>query len=1176
MSNLTKEQQQVVTTTGKNLLVSASAGSGKTYTMIKRILHLISNEKANIKDMLIVTFTNAAASEMKQKIYENIAEQAKENENLKEQLDAISTADISTLHTFCSKIIKQYFYEVGVDPAFKVLEDKEAQILQNDSLNAVLNGYIKKDDVEFNTLFETYNKKRRDVEFKNSILNIYSFLKTKYDYKSFIKQVVHTTYNDQLNTNLVAHYFNNSLLELIEHFTIEFNKYNQRASEIKSEKLQELTLSILATIKSIKTTNTVNQNIKALINIGSFSSIPSKVADDEKPLKEEIKQDKQELKKVLDSFKAMLGGDNIEQVKQHLVKAKPNLLKMLEVVEAFDKEYSKLKKDKALLDFNDLEYYALQILNNTTLQQAIKKRYKYVFIDEYQDTNNLQEQILSRVTSNNNAFMVGDVKQSIYMFRECDPQIFVNKYEKYKTDSNSLKIDLNKNFRSEKAVLDFANFVFSNIMQANTASVDYKNTASFVAGASYKEKTNKLPFVSVNIIDDKEFKNLKVKDEQKEEKVYSVLDDHNKLTEQTSSSKEASLATIEARIIAGKIKDFLQTKIYNTDQKEYSDVQFKDIAILTRVRGDYIKTLCSELESFNIPVNAKYYRKVYKTYEASLINNYLRLINNLQDDIALTSVLTSNMFNVTYDQLSSIRIQNQDKEYFYQAVFNYIQNNKSSNVTIKVKAMLKDLEHFRSQLKHLTMPELITKILEKYDLNNYFYSLPNGKERVENIKMLINASKKPQLENNLFKYVDYIETYADTEEFEITSNTTANSVTVTTIHSSKGLEYPIVILTNAGKDFTKKPMLDEILINKDLGFGVRYYDLQNRTKTNTLARNVISLKNKTQELAEEMRLFYVAITRAKNHLVLVGKTNLQKLKSINTTYSVKSAKSYLEWVLGSLSNVQLNTIQNNSQSLNLKLNNNATFEFEVCKLDNLIEKEIEPKKLVFGKPDNIYLNAFEKVFNFEYAYKNSLDILTKSSVTEVSQQQEENINNYSIKKFKTNEVYNLNEELDFSLIGSVYHLVMEHISFKNTTLEHVKTQITNLINNKVLPQNTFELVDCKKILTAIVNLKQLFNSADKVLKEQQFMMYIPYKDVFKNSQVEDKILIQGIIDLIIIKGSEVIILDYKTSRINKSENLVKKYATQLNLYKKAWDKANSPKVTKKLIYSFHLNNTVNV
>ena len=1172
MDSLTKEQERVVTTLGKNLLVSASAGSGKTHTMIERIVYLLKTQEISIKNMLVVTFTEAAASEMRTRIENALMKEAGDNDKLKQELEHLSTADISTLHTFCSKIIKQYFYEVGIDPAYQILEPESSTVFKNSSLDAILHHYIKKDDEVFNELFENYNHKRRDVEFKNSILNLYNFLKTKYDYKNYIKNIVDKTYTTNLKNNLSAIYLHHHFMEMVEHFTKIFTGYLIEASALKSDKLMLLCEDTLKELNLVGNKTNFEETVNAVNQLEGFMRMPGKVADDEIELKEKIKEDRDLLKKELSNFSKIVG-EGEASLKETLKKAKPLLEKMLEVIEAFDAHYAKTKKEHALLDFNDLEYYALEILKNETIQKSVKEKYDYVFIDEYQDTNNIQEQILSNIVKEDNAFMVGDVKQSIYGFRECDPTIFLRKYEAFKKEKNSEKIDLNANFRSDLNVLEFVNFVFNKIMKFETAQIDYKNTSEFVFEEefyNYKPSKNNNPMVCVSVIDTKE------KDEEKEEEpleeIYSVLN-HIEALKENKEEKDTKVQK-EAKVIAGKIYEFLNSEIYDVKLKEYRKVTFQDIAILTRVKKEFIKTLAEELEALAIPVKAKYENNIYETYEANLIYNVLKLINNEQDDVALVSVLSSPICNISYNELSNIRLCYPDKAFYYEALFEYVSYYKDET-SRKIKTLLKDLEEFRKKLTYLNVPYLIREVLNKYELNNYFLSLPNGKERLENIKRLIVATNKPKIQDNLFEYLSYIETFGSSETFEVNKGVEENSVTITTIHASKGLEYPIVILAGAGRDFKRAGSKMEILTSKDFGFGVRYYDLENRMKKDTLVRNAIHVKNLEEEQEEEMRLLYVALTRAKNHLVILGGVDLQKINALETDYSIKNARSYMEWILGSLDRVNLNTLKEERRELNVTLTKNIDCKFEVISEKDLLEKQQEEKQLVFGKPNETYVNAFEKMFAFTYPFIESKDILNKSSPSAIMQQEEEETV-YSIRKMKVDEVYNKKEDTDFSLIGRVHHSIMEHISFTLTKKEEVEEEIKKLITNGTLPLETFDLVDVSQILNAILKVGDLLKNAVSIRKEQQFMMYVPYNSIMKESKVEDKILIQGVIDLIVETQEERIILDYKTTRLNEKA-LREKYKTQLMLYEKAVEGVEgSKKPVKKLIYSFHLNNIVNV
>jgi ATP-dependent helicase/nuclease subunit A len=1159
MSNLTREQRIVIESRDKNMLVSASAGSGKTFTMIERILDLLIKKESSINKMLIVTFTNAAASEMKQKIYDKLCESARDNKDLVKEIEELPTADISTLHNFCSKLIKQHFYEVGVDPAFKILDEKEIRVLINESLDFTLGEYSTRNDKEFDKLYETYNKKRRDLEFKRSIVELLYALKNRHNYEEFARRIIENTYSPDFNKNMASLYLNEALIEQFEHFKLTFNNLLTKANMLKSKKLIEVVDSLVNMANMVKGKNNFTKNFKALINLPASVRMPSKVADDEQELKLVIAGSKKEFRKAVDNFKIYFTAGSEDEIKNNLSLAKTHIQKMLEVVLSVDKHYMSLKKDRALLDFNDLEYYALEVLKNENIKQQVKNRYEHIFIDEYQDTNSVQEEIIKKISRDNNAFMVGDAKQSIYMFRGSDPSIFTCKYDNFKTDEVSQKVDLNKNFRSEKSILDFANFVFNNIMKKQTASVDYKISSQLSLGANYRKDTNNLPLVSINIINYE-----KTEVEKEPLKLYNVKE-HAKTQEKDNYTK------LEARIVAEKIEEFVGKEFYDAKTGETKLINYSDITILSRTRGQFIKDFCDELAIYNIPIYAKYKLNVYDTYEASLINNYLKLINNTYDDLALASVLTSTIVGLNYDELAKIKT-NGDTNNFYEAMSEYREQNKQSEISERISKLFNELNEFRKSLKFLTVTQLIEAVVLKYNLYDYFLALPGGKNRLENIKMLISASKKIEIKDNLFKYINYLETAGEEELFEINIGSSWGSVNITTIHSSKGLEYPVVILVGAGKDFTKKPVGSEILLNKDLGFGVRYYDFENRKKVDTITRSAIKLKNKEEELAEEMRLLYVAITRAKNHLVLVGKVTIEKLTKIETAYKVKNGKSYLSWVLGSLENSHLNALKAGKQKLQLKLADDTTCEFKVYLKDELEKTLLSKKPVVFSETDETYKKAFLKTFAFKYGFESSKNILAKSSVTEIVEAEEDV--NYSIKRLRIDEVFDKTKETDFSQIGNIYHLAMQHLSFKDATEENIKEQIKQLISKSILPIEATEILEIDKLVEAINQINLLIDDGDEVLREQQFLMYIPYDEIFKDSGVKDKILIQGVVDLIIIKNGEAYVIDYKTSRIKNTDKLREKYSVQLELYKKAVEKAFGVKVSKKLIYSLYLNSIV--
>lgn len=1149
--NLTNNQKLVVQKRDSNLLVSASAGSGKTFTMILRIIDILKKQEATIKELLVVTFTKSAASEMKNKIAVELNKNAKDNEFLAQQIDDLAVSNISTIHSFCANLIREHFYTLGIDPAFKTIEDAESMVLINKTLDKVINNYIKLDDKAFNKLYETYNINRNENKLRDTIKQIYFFLKSKRRYKDWAKESIENLYNENLNKNKAALFLNQEFVNDINYYKTLFNSLLVKASQIKSDRLISKITEVLNVINPVKEANNFEGNFKAVVNVENPALRGfTKLSEEEKKVYDILKAEKEDLFKLINKYVADLG-QSVNGIVKNLNLSKQLLTKLIEVVLNFDEVYGKEKLSKGLLDFNDLEHYTYEILNNDVIASSVKEKFKYIFIDEYQDTNDLQEHIIAKLDTGKNLFMVGDVKQSIYGFRQCDPKIFINKYDKFTKNIDGTKIDLNKNYRSEKAILDFSNFIFNKIMTYNTSSVDYKNTSSFVHNESYNKAKTTAPLVSVGLIDYK-----KPKKEEVEPKVYSVKQHQY---EDESLGKEA----LQARLAVKQIKQFVLEghQIFDEDAGAYRQVEYGDIAILLSRRGKYINALIEELNNEKISANAKYKHNIFENYEVQLLVNYLKLINNVNDDFALTSVLTSTMYKLDFNDLIDIKNSCNSKE-FYNCLLS--SNNK------QVNKLLTDLNEFRHKATYLSVKELILEVIEKYNLNTYFAALPKGAERINNVNLLLSVANRKEFDC-VYRFVNYTENFADSELFSTQTDNDSNSVTITTIHDSKGLEYPVVILMGAGDEFLRKNTQSEVVIFKDMGFGVKAYDQTERTRKDSLARVAVKKAITINEKAEQMRLMYVALTRARNHLLVIGATDTSKLKSINSDYLVKKANNYLDWIMGSLSEDKLNLLKQN-KLLSLNLSKDIDCKINIFGMEEFDNEKEKPKPNVLSLRDEDYIKQFKEIFDYKYKYTDSINVLSKSSVTEVMQKEDED-NVFNIKTLKVNEL-NSNKETDFLLEGNVYHKAMEMLNFNLNSEAEIEAEVKKLINENVLPVEATEILNYTKLKNALNYIGKLTNGAQEVLKEQQFMMYVPYNEVFKESKVTDKILIQGVIDLIVIKDNQVTLLDYKTSRIKDEAKMLKKYDTQLRLYKLAANYALGKEINKCIIYSFYLDNAL--
>ncbi len=1170
MPKFTDKQQQIIDVNGKNVLVSASAGSGKTTVMIERIITKVKNENLNIKDFLVVTFTNAAAEEMKLKIYNKFKKEAKEFPALAEQLEDVLNSDISTIHGFCQKIIKKYFYEIGVDPSFKILQGSETAFLKQNAFNSVFDKWMLKDDLDFFNLLESYNTKRSHKEFRELIERIYGFLKSKHNYMNWANTKTDELYNLNLTENTAVSYLAEIIEEELDYYKDRFKKLLEKSKMLEVSKGEVICEEVINFVNAFINAPNNNNKITILQESTKFTSArKGKLEAEQLELMEKISEAKKAFSKYLTETKKLFGKD-ITLLKEDLIKARDSLKLILNFIEDYDKEYAKLKFDISALDFSDLEHFCLQILQNKNIAKEVRESYEYVFVDEYQDTNNLQENIISLVAKTDNSFMVGDVKQSIYMFRQCDPQIFVDKYHLFKEQEKKGQVfDLNKNFRSDSAVLDFCNHIFNNIMTDKTASVDYKNSAKFVAGLKMGQKPENVN-VEVNIL------NVNKEEDEKNNKTAkaeAILDFYS--VKNAEIVEKLTDTELEAELIENKITELLNSEIYDAEIENFRRVDYKDIAILTRNRDGYLKTVCKKLVEKGVPLTAEYSYNIYKEYEIELIHNYLKLINNFDDSIALASVLTSTIVGLSLNDLAEI-VNKTNKKDFATSLLTYISENKQDKITERVNKLIEDLKEFEYKKTYLDVKSLLQEVLAKYNLHNYFVLLPGGRERIKNIELLLSECKSNKENTDLFKYLKYVEESLDSKDFKIKISNGENSVNITTSHSSKGLEYPVVLLIGCGRTFSNQSKSGNIVLNKDLGIGLNSYDLSSRTKSSTIAIEAVKQRIEVSSVAEEMRLFYVALTRAKNKLVLVGKTDVNKVNLLNSNYLVRKAKNYLDWILGSLSKEGLGILKTGKENLRVKTSENNSFNINLFTREDLKKeedlKQVNP--IIFSKKNDKYSAALASVFNSVYKNKVAEGIVLKNTVTGIVNKanEEDEPVNYSIKKFRLSEKED-KTEIDFSEIGTLYHSIMEKVSFDVKDMESLKQNIESLIKQKSLPENILEVVELKKVLTAINKINE-FAKAAKTFKEEQFMMYIPYNKIFIGSNVEDKILIQGIIDYVAETENEVYLIDYKTSRLKKETDFVNKYKTQLDVYALAMSDRFIGKTVKKIIYSFYLDSVI--
>lgn len=1146
----TDSQINVINHKDNNLLVFASAGSGKTAVIIQKIAEDIISGRASFDDLLIVTFTESATAEMRQRLYSKLTESI-ESPNVINEIEKLPLANISTLHGYCQKIIKQYFFELGIDPSFRILDENESEYYKIKILDEIFEDKQENNDSKFLDLCEKFYSSRNLSGLKKSLLDFYDFLQSLDDKQKYIDEIALSSYNPNLNQNPAVQYAFEKFSRDYQYFKNNFSSLLVQSQASGEEKLSKA----LTTIAEFFGAGNF-AGFDALYNyMSSLKGIKSPLSSlrGDSDILLEARSTWSNFLKFRDSFFDICGGDDqtLEDIKTSLVVAKESLSAFISLVQEFEERYSKEKLRLNALDFDDLEKYAIMLLSREEISSDIKKQFSNIYVDEYQDINGKQERILSLITNGNNMIMVGDIKQSIYGFRNSSPQIFINKSKKYRQGSGGDLIKLNENFRSNPVILDFVNNVFSNVMYDDFGGVDYKNDGMFVGSAKY-EKVDDYKEVSLDFIDVKE----RQPKEKVESKLYSVVADDRE-------NQNQSMAKLEATVIANKIRNMRGKPYYDAKEKCFKTLDYKNFNILCRSR-EYIKNISKYLQELGLPVDAKTTSNIYEDADVLLFVNILKLINNPRDDIALASVLTSKFFDITLDELAQSR--NYDYKYFYESVESI---GKTCDLGKKISKVFEFIEKLREQKDFLTIYELLTTIDNELGITNYYLLLPNGRARCEIITNFIESFNNSPYNNSLTKYLSYLDSYLQNTESSVSYCSDENSISIDTIHSSKGLEYEVVFLCGCGKKFSNISLMQSVLKNKELGIGFNAFDTDNYVQKDTIAKNVIAMKVREEEKFEEIRLLYVATTRAKNSLNILACFDKDKI-SVPSIYDIKSANKYITWILSAMPRPLVENISKCSSSATF---NAGKFEVNVV-LPQDLEKSLDTKSIEKSQisVDENLVKTIEEYISKEYKYQDSFSIAQKNTVTGIMNLLDayESYNPIP-KKLKLTE--NSYDNLDGAKLGTIYHTLMQELDFDSSE-QIIKQYIqTQKIKNPELFEY-YEKLDINVIKTCFNTLLPL-TQGKVIFKEKQFISYLPYCDIV-GGNTEDKVLLQGVIDLLVDNGDSVDIYDYKTTKVQNAERLVEMYSVQMKLYKLATERAIGKKVKNVYIYSFYLGKLIKI
>ncbi|EGT3845884.1 helicase-exonuclease AddAB subunit AddA [Clostridioides difficile] len=1267
----TKEQLEVIESRECNLLVAAAAGSGKTAVLVERIIQMITSREnpIDIDKLLVVTFTNAAASEMRERIGDAIGkalDENPENKHLQNQLVLLNKSSITTIHSFCLDVIKSNFHRINLDPNFRIGDQTECAILKQEAIEEVFEDLYEERDEGFLNLVESYAERGGDKEVQDIILGIYSFAMASPEPKKWLIDSAER-FNIDENFDFSQSIWARAILDTVK---IEINglclNMERALKEVESiEELETFAEKLSVEYKKIADISQAcnkswDEAYKKMASM-SFENYVKGVKRISKDAPSYIKESKEKAKTIRDKTKKSLesivsatfnkDNDSIREEIKYLY----NIVKPISnIVLRFEEEYSNKKREKGIIDFNDIEHFALNILTDvdekgnivpSDIAVGYRNKFYEIFIDEYQDSNLVQEVLLKAVanTETPNRFMVGDVKQSIYRFRQAKPELFLQKYNNYndKKGSSHRKIMLYKNFRSREEVVDAVNYIFENIMNENIGEIEYTEKERLNLGANFNVDTDEK-----SIIGGATEIHLIQKDNKLDDDIINDKDDRiNNKENEIEEEEKLDNIQLEARMVGNIIKDLMKVnedgkiqKVYDKGIDGYRPVEFRDIVILLRATSAWAPVFADELMNMDIPTYADVGVGYFDTIEIKTILSLLQIIDNPMQDIPLISVLKSPIFGFTPEDLIDIRVQSKDK-IFYEVLkstaeydgFTDSQNETESEFIPseecinKSKDFLIKLKEFKEKSMYMSTDEFIWYLYTRTGYYAYVGALPGGSQRQANLKVLFERAKQFEETSlkGIFNFVNFIEKLKKSSSDMGSAKTlgeNANVVRIMSIHKSKGLEFPVVICSAMGKNFNTQDFKKSILYHHNLGYGPQFVDYERRISFPSIAKEALKSKINIENLSEEMRVLYVAFTRAKEKLIITGSTrNIQDsikrwsngIESLDTIsqYEILKGKNFLDWIMPCV--LRHRDLSNLLEEVGLdavfNVEHNSKWYGKLWnKNDILVEKKSDEEKesieeilekIDVDSPDSDYYSEIEKKLNYIYPYEFSTRKPATISVTEIKKIQnnyeEELINTiFEQKVILKKPLFIQNEEerekISGTERGTIVHLVMEVLDLKNvSSVNDIKSQIRGFVSKGIITEKQASIVNPYKIYKFFAsNIGKRMLNAEIINREKSIYAQVNMKDIYiyeklinnddKKLYDNESVMLRGIVDAYFEEDNQIVLVDYKTDFVNEENinQIIEKYKKQLDLYADIIETLTGKSVKEKCIYLFGVDEAV--
>lgn len=1177
MTNFTREQNQAINDHGRDILVSASAGSGKTTVLVERVLRRILSGTP-VSSLLIITFTKAAAREMKERIKQKISDQLEiepDNQFLRNQLLDIDTANISTIDSFCLDVIRRFYYVIDLDPRFSVLTDEtQAELLKERALREIESEYLEEDNQDFQDFYDNFSGDRDAEGARNLLLQLYNTATSEPNYENFLnnlanyyhvedKLVESSLWQTQIKPLLIKEVSDlkdevkklftfpeidgADLSKVKENYDIFANRLDEFLKALKDDCSYN---EIRASLMNCKFEKTVRKSKK-------WSEDSIAVYQESQDLKSDLND---QLKKIFASFFVV---EEKEQIKV-LKKSEKLVETIIGVEKKLIKKFSQLKREQNLIDYSDMEQFAFNILTTDTsnahlAREYYQEKFNEILIDEYQDVNALQENIIRAIKKKgqNTLFMVGDVKQSIYGFRQARPDLFLSKYHAYGQDENSERIVLADNFRSTKRVTETVNVLFDPILTTNFGGIDYKKEGQLQFGADYYPAD--LPTASEYIFSDK-----KRTQSAYEEKYGDEID-------------FSEIQMVIARIKQLKKENF---QIWDRRTQLKRPLEYSDIAIITRTRSDNLQVM-QEFAKADLPLFVTDAQNYFQTFELIMIMNYLRLIDNPQQDIPLVAVLRSPLFNFKEPELAQIRVKSRSGN-FYTALASFASVN--SDLGKKCKGFLQQLETLRNFAATHRISELIWSIYEKTHLLEIVTGLPNGQQRRVNLESLYERATSYESAGfkGLYQFISFIERMRKNQKDlaqPLLSDKADNAVKLMTIHASKGLEFPVVFVMGLGHKYQTRDLSGNFTIGKDsLGLTVKEKDY----RIDSLVKSVVDVEKRQQMLEEEARILYVGLTRAQQKLILVASVNDLESKQkkwlseidqrTNTLPLVKkiNAQSPLDFLGPKLEQkhefdqkIDDMTLALEEQDRLYYLKFNLDFKLEEIRAHNEDTQELSSK-----------INTVVKdLYDFHYPFGDATKTTAYQSVSEIKKvfndPMDTELENSRLISSSNRYLQPIDETPTFleeqkftgSEIGTAMHLVLQYYNYEDSKNEkNLEEEIKKLVElGKLNPLMVPYLSkDALNWFVMSEFAKDFWKKPANLHRESQFSSLVNASELFNNfSDPAAKILVHGTVDGYFETDEGLILFDYKTDFVDKKheeqaiKKIKQKYTGQLRLYEQA-------------------------